>query len=271
MKPKKSLEYKLDNYLVSEHPTGKRWISMSNALAKAGHGLSLSEKRIVFAAMSKLDSYKPVYPGDVPITKITALEYAEIFDVSLDTAYDQLQAASKVLYNRSIKFYEPAYSRKDKPIEPATVHMRWVGSVHYHEGEGWVELHWWPKLVKHLTGLRRQFTSYQLQHANALRSIYSWKLMELLMCFKSNGWAEYSVEDFSTSMDAPEKHKKDFGKLRTKIIEPAISELTEKSGWKIQWRPIRLGRKVKAIRFDFICGSQENLLPSLNFTSDILC
>src|SRR6185436_7043414 len=133
MKTAKPLEYKLSGYLVTEKSIGKQWISMSNALARAGHGLTLSEKRIVFAAMAKLDSYKPVYPGDVPITKITALEYSEIFDVTLDTAYDQLQAASKILYSRSIKFYEPAYGRKSKQIEPTTVHMRWVGSVHYHE------------------------------------------------------------------------------------------------------------------------------------------
>jgi plasmid replication initiation protein len=270
MKINKSLEYKLNNYLVTEKSVGKQWISMSNALARAGHGLTLSEKRIVFAAMAKLDSYKPVYPGDVPVTKITALEYSEIFDVTLDTAYDQLQAASKVLYNRSIKFYEPAYGRKGKPIEPTTVHMRWVGSVHYHEGEGWVELHWWPKLVKHLTGLRRQFTSYQLQHANALRSVYSWKLLELLMHFKSSGWAEYSIEDFLISMDATEKYGSNFAKLRTKVIEPAVNELTEKAGWKIQWEAIKVGRKVRTIKFGFIPGSQESLLPSLNFTSDLL-
>jgi len=270
MKTDKSLEYKISGYLVTEKPISKQWISMSNALVRAGHGLTLSEKRIVFAAIAKLDSYKPVYPGDVPITKITALEYSEIFDVTLDTAYDQLQVASKVLYNRSIKFYEPTYGRKGKPIEPKTVHMRWVGSVHYHEGEGWVELHWWPNLIKHLTGLRRQFTSYQLQHANALRSVYSWKLLELLMQFKSSGWAEYSIEDFLVSMDSKEKYGSNFAKLRTKVIEPAVNELVKKSGWKIEWETTKIGRKVKSIKFGFIPGSQENLLPSLDSAANLL-
>ena len=85
------------------------------------------------------------------------------------------------------------------------VQMRWVGSVKYHQGEGWVELAWWPDLIRHLLGLKAQFTTYQLQQASALRSGYSWKLLELLTRFQSTGTAEYTIEDFCASMDATAK------------------------------------------------------------------
>lgn len=234
-----------------ERSSGERWVTMSNALTRAGHGLTLAEKRIVAAAVSKLDSRHMAKLGEVPRTKITAAEYAETFDVDMNTAYEQLQAASKTLYSRSITFYEPAFKRNGKPLPPTRVQMRWVGSVKYQAGEGWVELAWWPDLMRHLTGLRQQFTSYQLQQASALRSTYSWKLLELLMRFESTGWAEYDIEDFKTSMEATEKQSADFAKIRTKIIEPAVKELTEKDGWVIQWDPIKAGRKVKALRFTF--------------------
>jgi plasmid replication initiation protein len=71
------------------------------------------------------------------------------------------------------------------------------------------------------------------------------------MRFKSTGWAEYSIEDFAVSMDATEKQKQDFAAIRRKIIEPAVSELQEKDDWIIKWMPIKLGRKVKSIRFEF--------------------
>ena len=54
---------------------------MTNALTRAGHGLTLAEKRIIGCAVSKLDSYKAIRPGDVPITRITAAEYVEAFGV----------------------------------------------------------------------------------------------------------------------------------------------------------------------------------------------
>jgi plasmid replication initiation protein len=241
-----------------ERAPGERWVTMSNALTRAGHGLTLAEKRIVMIAVSKLDSARPLKPGEVPTTRITAAEYAEAFGVDLDTAYDQLKAASKQLYKRSITFYEPAWKRNGKPLPPTIVHMRWVGQVKYQDGEGWVELSWWPALLPHLTGLRKQFTSYQLQQASALRSIYSWRLLELLTRFESTGWAEYTIEDFKTSMDAPASLS-DFGQVKRRIIDPAVRELNEKDGWIIEWRPIKAGRKVKAIRFTFMRDPQLRL------------
>lgn len=122
-----------------------------------------------------------------------------------------------------------------------------------------MQLAWWPELVPSLVGLRKQFTTYQLQQASALRSAYSWRLLELLARFKSTGIAEYTIEDFAASMDATEKQKADFGKIRTKIIEPAIKELTQKDNWLIEWEPIKAGRKVKAIRFTFKRDPQGKL------------
>lgn len=254
-------EHRAEGYDVAdlERPAGGRWVTMSNALTRAGHGLTLSEKRIVAAAVSKLDSRQALKPGEVPRTRITAAEYAETFDVDLDTAYNQLQSAAKHLYDRSITFYEPAFRRNGKPLPPTRVQMRWVGSVKYQEGEGWVELAWWPDLLTHLTGLKKQFTTYQLQQASALRSGYSWKLLELLMRFQSTGRAEYTIEDFCTSMDATPKQAADFAKIRTKIIEPAVKELKEKDGWLIQWQSIKAGRKVAAVRFNFMRNPQGRL------------
>jgi plasmid replication initiation protein len=225
-------------------------ITMSNGLTRAGHTLTLAEKRIVMLAVSKLNPLKPI-PGKPPCTKITAAEYAETFNVNMNTSYEQLQSAVKQLYNRSILFFEPAYKRNGKPLKPVRNIMRWVGRATYHEGEAWVELAWWPEILPHLMGIKKNFTEYQLKQATALRSIYSWRLLELLMRFKSTGWAEYTIEDFAVSMQATEKQRADFNNIRRRIIEPAVKELIEKDGWHIEWHPIKAGRKVKAVRFEF--------------------
>lgn len=253
---KKCTEYVADDL---QRTPGERWITMSNALTRAGHGLTLAEKRIVMMAVSKLDSAKPFNNHEPLRTKITAAEYADECTININTAYDQLQSAAKHIYSRSITFYEAAHRRNGKPLAPTRTVMRWVGQIKYHQGEGWVELHWWPELIKHLMGLKKQFTSYQLQQASALRSIYSWRLLELLARFESTGWAEYTVEDFAVSMDATDKQKNDFAAIRRKIIEPAVKELREKDGWAITWKPITAGRKVKAVRFDFKRDPQMSL------------
>ncbi|HBV0869589.1 TPA: replication initiation protein, partial [Klebsiella pneumoniae] len=255
-------QHALENYDATalERPSGERWVTMQNALIRAGQGLSLSEKRLVMLAVSTLDSRKVHRVGDLPTTRITAAEYAETYGVDINTAYDQLQSSAKQLYNRSITFFEPAYKRNGKPLKAILVNMRWVGECRYHEGEGWVELYWWPRLLPYLTGIRKQFTSYQLQQASALRSVYSWRLLELLLRFESTGMAEYTIEDFAASMDATEKQKADFSKIRTKIIEPAVKELNDKDGWLIEWQPIKAGRKVAKVRFTFKRDPQGRLL-----------
>lgn len=262
---KKALQNKAQGYAASDldRPAGDRWVTMTNALTRAGHGLTLTEKRLVMLAVSKLDSMKVMRQGEVlPSIKITAAEFAETYelDTSSGAAYKALKDATKALYNRSITFFEPAYKRGDKPLKAIRTDMRWVGRCQYHEGEGWVQLAWWPELIPSLVGLKQQFTTYQLQQASALRSVYSWRLLELLTRFKSAGVAEYTIEDFAASMDATEKQRADFGKLRTKIIEPAVKELTEKDGWKIDWEPVRAGRKVRAVRFTFERDPQQRLL-----------
>jgi len=248
---KKAAEYDIN----LDRPAGERWVTMSNALTRAAHGLTLGEKRVIMAAVSKLDSRKVFMPGEsIPTTKITASEYAELAGCGMNSAYEALQLASANLYNRSIVIFSPSFKRGSQKIgDKGTItRMRWVGRATYHEREGWVELAWWHEIVPHLMGLKRQFTSYQLKQTQALRSIYSWRLLELLERFKSSGRAEYTIDDFCTSMEATDKQRQDFAAVRRKIIEPAVKELQEKHGWHIQWMALKTGRKVTGIRFNFI-------------------
>ena len=260
MAKKTPAEHALANYDPDDlSALGERLVTMSNALTRAGHGLTLAEKRIIAAAVSKLDSRRQLGPGEVPRTRITAAEYAELAQCEMHTAYEALRDAAKALYGRSITFYEPAHRRRGKPLPPTKVQMRWIGSAKYQKGEGWVELAWWPDLMRHLVGLKAQFTSYQLQQASALRSMYSWWLLELLTRFEGTGWAEYTIEDFAAAMDAPPSLS-DFGQVKRRIIEPAVKELGDKDGWLIHWRPIKAGRKVAAVRFEFRRDPQGRLL-----------
>jgi len=242
-------------------PISQRWVTLSNALTRAGQGLSLTEKRLIMLAVSKLDSLKPVPFGVVFSTKISAAEYIEAFEVDANTAYDQLQSGAKNLYNRSILFFTPAHKRNGQPIENQFKRntMRWVGRVDYDKGGGMVELFWWHELLPHLTSIKKHFTSYQLKQTSALRSVYSWRLLELLMKYKNTGRAEYTIEDFCTSMEVPEGYKKDYGKIRTKIISPAVRELNDKDNWLLHCEPIKKGRKVIRLVFTFQPNPQLDL------------
>lgn len=233
---------------------GDKWVSMSNALVTAAHGLTLAEKRVIAMAISCIDSNK-VTTDKVSFVELNAQDFAQTFDIDPDTAYDQLQTAGRDLFKRSVTF-----QYLDKRHGAIKVNMRWVGAVTYHKGQGRVTLGLWPELLPHLTKLKKNFTTYQLHQAAALRSVYSWRLLELLLQFESTGWREMSVEDFALAMGATDKQRGDFNNLKRRMIEPACKELAAKDGWLITWAPICAGRKVKALRFDFSRNPQGGLL-----------
>ena len=230
--------------------------TMSNALTRAAHGLTLAENAS-WPLPSRRDSRRVLPPGEVPRTRITAMEYAETFEVDLDTAYDQLQEAAKQLYKRSITFYEPAHKRNGKPLPPTMVQMRWVGSVKYQKGKAGWSWHGGRICLRHLIGLKAQFTTYQLQQFRAALGLLV-ETAGAADALSVHGKAEYTIEDFKASMDAPPSLS-DFGQVKRRIIDPAVKELTEKDGWLIQWVPVKAGRKVKALRFTFMRDLQGRL------------
>jgi plasmid replication initiation protein len=217
-------------------------ITISNALCRAAHNLSLPEKRIVMIAVSKLDSRNKLPEGMTMLSTIIAKDYAETFCLDANTAYEQLKKGARDLYLRSITFFE-------EDINIVTI--RWISRAKYYETEGRVDIRWTPEVIPHLTNLSREFTTYQLQQASALRSIYSWRLLELLMAFSDTNWAEYTIDEFNNAMEANAKTRENFAAVRRNIIEPAVKELIEKDGWNITWKAIKAGRRVKALRFDF--------------------
>ena len=259
-KAQKATQSKMSKY-DPDRDAGDRHVNMANRLINAGHGLTLAEKRIVCLAVSKIDS-RPSAAARVEFShgtiRITAQEYATFAEIDMTSAYEQLRSAGDNLFSRQITYYEPAYIRK-KRIEDTIVKTRWVSTAKYQKDEGWIELTWTPEVLQNLVGLKRNFTSYQLKQTTALRSIYSWRLLELLMKFKSSGIAHFDVEDLKVALDVPESMKNDFGQVRKKIIDPAIKELEKKDDWIIAYKTKKAGRRIDKIRFSFMKNPQPSL------------
>ena len=184
---------------------------------------------------------------------MTAGEYAEAFDVEMNTAYEHLQFAGKKLADRMLTYYS---DEKKESIN----WMRWVGRAKYHNNEGWIELHWWHELLPHLFRLRSQFTSYKLAQASALRSVYSWRLLELLSQHAgedSEGKLRIGWYELTAALQVPPSCQSRFNNFKRRILLPALAELRDKDGWVISWEPLRTGRKLTGMYFDFERNPQQ--------------
>jgi plasmid replication initiation protein len=236
----------------TELSLGNRQVNISNDLTTAAHGLSLGEKRVVMSCVAQLDSLR-LESGRYKI-KVTALDFAETFKIDPRTAYEQLKGVAARLYERSIKRVI------DTPRGKKITKHRWVSSVTYHEGEGWIELGFSHESTPYLVALRGRHTSYKLEQASALRSVYAWRLLEMFMRFKSTGLLRISTEDFYHAMDVPETYKRNFKDLRSRCIDVAVKELQEKDHWIIEWKGVKQGgRKITGLEFRFKRNPQQSL------------
>lgn len=228
----------------------KKDVIVANVVTRATQSLSLAEKRILFAGIAKLGGKN----GEI---KLTAKEYAETYDVDINTAYDQLKSAAKNMLNRRLTFQ----IRDGKAVGIATI--LWLQGYIYFDKEGYITFRFSEYVFPFLFELQREFTKYQLKQACALRSIHSWRMLEILEQMRDKrdhaGWLFMPIEDFWHAMGTTESYKKTFGLLRTKVIEPSIRELTMKDGWMIEWEPIKRGRKVVALKFKFERSHQGRL------------
>lgn len=227
-----------------------RNVVVSNYITRSAQTLNLVEKRILMAGIAKLGGVN----GEV---KLTAQEYAETYDVDMSTAYRELKNAVNSLMKRYL-----SWQVKDgKHI--GTLTCVWVQGYKYFKAEGYVKFKFSEYIFPFLFELEREFTKYQLKQAAALRSIHSWRFLELFeqMKDKTNekGWLSMPIEEFWHAMEARESHKKNFSDLRRWVIEPAIKELTEKDGWLIEWEARKRGRKVVTLLFKFQRNPQARL------------
>ena len=251
----------MENNLVRTGTLEHKNVVMANALTRSAQGLNLAEKRILFSAIAKMGNN--FGKGEV---YLYATEYAETFGLAPNQAYEQLKENVRNMRTRYFTLAPQDRTEgngvKRRGKRGMVWEINWFQKIGYHDGDGMIGLKFTDDVIPYLHDLEREFTKYKLKQACALRSVYSWRLLELFEQHTGNagkGWWAVSVEDFCDSMEAPDAMRKNFGKLRSQIIEPAITELCNKDGWLIGFETVKEGRKVVRLRFDFERDPQGTL------------
>lgn len=224
-------------------------VVIANVVTRSAQSLTLAEKRILMAGIARLG-------GKNGRIKITAAEYAETYDVSLNTAYQQLKSAVENIFERYLQFQ--VWEGRKEGIE----RIRWIGGYRYFDKEGYINFSFSAEIFPYLFELTGQFTKYQLQQTAALRSLHSWRLLELFEQMRGDnkdGWLSMPIEEFWHAMEATDSYRKNFQLLRRRVIEPAVRELIEKDNWLIEWEAVKSGRRVAILRFKFERNPQGGL------------
>ncbi|MGB1257920.1 MAG: replication initiation protein [Thiolinea sp.] len=224
----------------------KSKVVVSNGLISAVQKLTLTEKRMLMLAVTKIDEGLGI---EQAIT-INAAEFSKVYGLKKDAVYKSLKRAEVRLWNRELVMMD---------MTPPMV-LRWIISRAYVAGEGEVHLRFHPDLDGHVINLKSHFTQYLLSRAAEFKHLCSWRMFEKIMQFRKTGVWSISVEEFKQIMEVPKAYDKDFGIVRRKIINLAIKEIKEKDGLEINCEVSKRGRKITGLKFTFP-PEQQAALP----------
>lgn len=235
-------------------------VSKSNELICASYKLTLNEQRLILACIAQIDSRRANITPDMQRDqlwriRVTAAEFSETFKINMRDAYRELKAATKNLYERTIRSEEKRRNRLG--VETVRVkEQRWIISRKYEDGAGYAEITFNPEIAGHLTMLRSKFTSYQLDQISGFKSVYAIRLFELLIQYKRTGILRIEVEKIIELFQLSYTRYAD---VRRFVIEPAIKELRTKGNMIVEWTPIKHGKTVMYFDFRFQEDEQARL------------
>lgn len=229
-------------------------VSMDKALVKAAHGLNLSEKRLMMYAISELHPKAP-QPLQAVI-KVKAKDFAEKTNLTKSkNFYRDLKKSADGLFKRyiSIEYMTP----KGRQIEK----IHWVSSAKYHDGEGWVELRFTPEVSPYLTRLEGgNQVIYNIEDAVELKSVYSWRLLELLYQWRDKKQLYITLEDFRHALEVPEKYR--YADIKVNCIERVIKDLKKNARIAVSYEAVKdpkNKRRVGSLRFKWSEIKQQEL------------
>lgn len=229
-------------------------VSKSNYLIRASYRLTLSEQRVILACLAQVDSRKRAGNlNDLELQTegltINALDYAKLFDVDPSTAYRELQQAADRLYERTITI-----KKNDKGER---VRHRWLqGEARAPAGSGYIRLSFTMQLAEHICQLRGKFTTYQLEQVRHLSRPNSIRLFELMMQWRDTKLVRIKVDELKEMLQAKYPVYAD---LKRYILKPAFADIDARTDYSVQWREIKIGRKIDTIEIRFEQRKQKNL------------
>lgn len=227
-------------------------VCKANTVIEAGYRLSLNEQRVVLACIGQVNSIEELLKTDE--FELNAKEFSRLFDISEDRAYSELKEIAKNLYQRSLTIYNPDPRRpKLKKLE-----TRWISSIGYMPDEGKIVLTFAEKILPYLSGLKGNFTKYELKHIGNMNSIYAIRLYELLMQWKSTGKREIEIEWLKKQFELDDSYNR-LDNFKRRVIEPAVKDINTHSNFTVAWEQRKTGRSVTHLIFTF---AEKQLEPA---------
>lgn len=216
----------------------------SNRLNMAIQSLSLPELRIIQLAIVDARETGKGLNTDTPL-RIDAMRYADAFDTTRQNAYIRMKETEETLFNRRFSFVDS---------EGKLVKSRWIQRVRYLDNEGAIEIIFTYDVVKCITrldGAEEFFTQYLLSQTAKLNSVYSVRLYELLVQWKSVGKTPvFDLDMFRGQLGVNKDEYIRISNFKIRVLDSAVKEINDKTDLTVSYTQQKKGRIVSGFSFD---------------------
>jgi len=215
----------------------------TNQLNSAVQNLSLPELRIIQLAIVDARETGKGLDTKTPL-RIDAMRYANAFDTTRQNAYILMKQSEETLFNRRFTYFD----REKKPIK-----SRWLQDVRYLDDEGAIEVCFTRLVVECITrldGAEQFFTQYMLSQTSNLNSVYSVRLYELLIQWKTAGKTPvFELSLFRGQMGLNDDEYKIMGNFKLRVLDLAVKEINEKTDLTVSYTQEKKGRLIHGFKF----------------------
>jgi len=217
----------------------------TNRLNQAFQVLSLAEFHLVQLAIVDARDTGTGLTTDTPL-RIDALRYADVFGTTRQNAYMRMKEAEDTLFNRRFSFFDE---------DGKLVKSRWISQVRYLDSEGAIEIVFTPAVVQgisRINGVKEFFTQYLLSQTSQLKSIYSSRLYELLIQWRSSGTTPIiDLEDFRAQLGVEDNQYRLMSDFKKRVLDLAINDINDKTDIKAAYKQHKKGRSISGFSFSF--------------------
>ena len=228
----------------------KDLVVKTNRLNQAFQVLTLAELHIVQLAIVDARETGTGLSTNTPL-RIDAKRYAEVFNTTRQNAYQRMKEAEESLFNRRFSFYDESGK---------LIKSRWIQQVRYLDDEGAIELVLTLAVVQGISridGVKEFFTQYLLSQTSQLNSVYSARLYELLVQWRSAGKVPMiELVSFREQLGIGVNEYQRIDHFKARVLDSAVKEINEKTDIKVDYEQYKKGRSISG--FSFKVKSKQN-------------
>jgi plasmid replication initiation protein len=226
-------------------------IVKSNELNQSGfNDVDLSSYRVLLHIITKVNAKKD---ENCRRYSLSALEYSEEFKISKNMAYKILKKSVQKLARTVFSLQNFKYGN-DEALREIPI----CCDAYYVDNSGKIDIEFNEKIMPHISNIKNRFTMYNLCEISGFNSVYTTRLYELLMQYKTQGFFSVSINDLRHILDCKNCHKK-YNDFKRFGFGHAVNEINSTYEINLKFKEFKNGKSVDRLEFSFKKTTKEQV------------